>query len=41
MAIVIFLPNGLMGFLTRRREQYAATEKKVTTPVPGVASYEH
>jgi branched-chain amino acid transport system permease protein len=41
MAIVIFLPNGLMGFLTRRREQHAPTHVKAKTPVPGVASYEH
>jgi branched-chain amino acid transport system permease protein len=41
MAIVIFLPNGLMGFLTRRREQYSTTQQQAKKPVPGVASYEH
>jgi branched-chain amino acid transport system permease protein len=42
MAIVIFLPNGLMGFLTRRREQYGQTQDKAEKKtVPGVASYEH
>jgi branched-chain amino acid transport system permease protein len=34
MAIVLFLPNGLMGFLARRREQYVASE----SPPPQVAA---
>lgn len=34
MCIVLFLPNGLMGFLARRREQYLLIPKEVPPKTP-------
>lgn len=38
MAIVLFLPNGLMGFLAKRREQYVRPAGAAPAAVPGEAA---